>query len=76
LATGAVLSMWRPMSRAAIAVPLGLFGFVLYVGTVVALADHVLGLHWAVQLAFFLVAGIAWALPARRLLLWAGEGRR
>jgi hypothetical protein len=67
--------MCRRMPRAAIAVPVGVLGFLLYIGAVVALADHVLGLHWAAQLAFFLVAGVAWAFPARSLVLWAG-GRR
>ena len=51
------------MSRTAIAVPLGLLGFLLYVGAVVALADHVLALHWTVQTAYFVLAGIAWAWP-------------
>lgn len=63
------------MSRAAIAVPAGLLGFVLYVGAVVALADQVLAMHWAVQAAYFVVAGIAWAFPARWLMLWAGGVR-
>ena len=61
------------MSRVLIAVPLGLLGFFLYIGVVVALADHVLGLHWALQVPYFLVAGIAWALPAHHLILWAGR---
>lgn len=69
--------MSPPMSRTAIALPLGLLGFCLYIGMVVALADHVLGLHWALQVPYFLVAGVAWALPAHRLILWAaGGGRR
>jgi Protein of unknown function (DUF2842) len=64
------------MSRIAIAVPLGLLGFLLYIGAVVALADHVLALHWALQLPYFLVAGVAWALPAHWLMLWAARGGR
>jgi hypothetical protein len=68
--------MWRRMSRTVIAVPLGLLGFLLYVGGVVALADHVLRLHWAWQAPYFLVAGIAWAWPAQRLMLWAAGTSR
>ena len=64
------------MSRIAIAVPLGLLGFALYVAGVVALADHVLPLHWALQLPYFLLAGVAWALPAHWLMLWAAGKRR
>jgi hypothetical protein len=63
------------MRRAALALPIGLLGFLLYVMAVVALADHVLGLHWAAELAYFAVAGVAWAFPARWLLLWAGHAR-
>ena len=61
------------MSRTVIAVPLGLLGFVLYVGAVVALADHVLALHWAVQVLYFIAAGVAWAWPAQRLMYWAAR---
>ena len=61
------------MSRTAIAVPLGLLGFVLYVGVVVALADHVLSLHWAAQVLYFILAGVLWAWPARRLIFWAAR---
>lgn len=61
------------MSRTAIAVPLGLLGFLLYVGAVVALADRVLELHWTVQAVYFVLAGIAWAWPAQRLMYWAAR---
>ncbi len=35
------------------------------------------GWHWIVQLAFYLIAGIAWlwVLPMRRMLLWMETGR-
>jgi hypothetical protein len=58
------------MSRPIIALLAGIVGFTAYVGVVVALADVVLELHWLVQLAYFAVAGIAWAPPARRLMFW------
>lgn len=61
------------MSRTAIAVPLGLLGFLLYVGAAVALADHVLAMHWTVQAVYFVVAGVAWAWPAQRLMYWAAR---
>jgi len=63
------------MSRTAIALPLGLVCFALYVMAVVAVADLVLGAHWLLQLAYFLAAGIAWAFPARWLILWAAGAR-
>jgi hypothetical protein len=58
------------MSRVLIALLAGVFGFVLYVGVVVLLADWVLQLHWTVQLVYFVVAGLAWVPPARRLMFW------
>ncbi len=59
------------MSRSSIAVLIGLFGFVAYVLVVLALADHVRGLHWTLEFVFFAVAGVAWVWPARRLIVWA-----
>lgn len=59
------------MSRSAIATLLGLAGFAAYVALVLLLADHVQGLHWTLELAFFAVAGIAWVWPAKRLIVWA-----
>ncbi len=61
------------MSRTAIAVLIGLLGFLLYVGAAVALADHVLSLHWTVQTVYFVLAGVAWAWPAQRLMYWAAR---
>jgi len=65
------------MSRPAIAVIAGLAGFLAYLVAVVTLADHVIGLHWAVQALYYVVAGVLWALPARALMYWAaGKSRR
>ncbi len=61
------------MSRWMVALVLGLLGFALYVGAAVVLADHVLGRHWLLELAYFLVAGLAWAWPARALMVWAAR---
>ncbi len=59
------------MSRGPIALAAGIIGFVAYVALVVALADHVIPLHWAVGLAYYLVAGLAWTWPAMHLVRWA-----
>jgi hypothetical protein len=65
-----------PMSsRIGLAALIGVIGFLLYVGAAVALADLVLPLHWSLVALYFLVAGIAWALPARALMVWAARGR-
>ncbi len=62
------------MSRIAVAGIAGILGFLLYVGVVVAMADHVLPLHWLVQLLYFVVVGIAWAWPAKWLMVWGAGG--
>lgn len=33
------------------------------------------GWHWIAQALFYLVAGIAWILPLKPLLLWMESGR-
>ena len=65
--------MCANMPRVAVALLIGLLGFLLYVGVVVALADHVLELHWTVQAAYCILAGVAWAWPAQRLMYWAAR---
>jgi hypothetical protein len=59
-----------PMSRAPLALLIGTVGLVLYVGVAVSLADHVVARHWALALAYYLVAGLAWTWPAMQLLRW------
>ena len=61
------------MSRIPIAVLVFLIGFTAYVVAVVTLADHVLKLHWVVQAVYFVVTGIAWAWPAKALMVWAAR---
>lgn len=61
----------RGMSRRPVALLAGLLGFLFYVAGVLVVADLVHGLHWAVELVFFAVAGIAWVWPAKRLIVWA-----
>ena len=63
------------MSRIPFAVFIGLAGFIAYVGVAVALADQVVALHWAIQTAYFVFAGMLWVLPAHYLVLWAGRKR-
>jgi hypothetical protein len=61
------------MPRIPLAVLIFAAGFGAYVVAAVTLADHVLRLHWSVQAAYFLLAGIAWAWPARALMFWAAR---
>ncbi len=74
LGVGARAGHIGDMSRIAIAAVGGTLGFILYVMAVVALADHVLALHWLVQVVYFVVAGLIWAWPAKALMFWAARG--
>lgn len=44
-------------------------GMLLYIGIVVTLADR-LPKFWLAQLLYFIIAGIAWALPVMPLMTW------
>lgn len=61
--------------------PVGMLAILAMLGVwcvaVVSLSHTVGTWHWALQLAFYLAAGIAWlwVLPMRRMLLWMETGR-
>ena len=63
-----------PMSRTPLALLLSLVGLFLYVCAAVSLADEVIGTHWVFEALYYLVAGVAWAVPARWLMGWAARG--
>lgn len=58
-------------NRKAVALAVALVGAGIYVWLVVTLADWVVDLHWAVELLYFAIVGVAWAWPAARLLRWS-----
>ncbi len=62
--------MWRAMSRTAIATIVGLAGFTAYVAVVVVVGDHFRQQHWALEFAYYAVAGMAWTWPALKLIAW------
>ncbi len=59
--------------RIFVAACLGLLGFLVYVGAVATLADWVEGANWAVQVLYFVLAGMLWVPAAHYLILWAGR---
>lgn len=46
----------------------------LYISVAVVVADH-LPKAWPVQLAYFVVVGVAWGAPLLPLLSWMNRGR-
>ena len=61
------------MPRILFGTAVGLLGFFAYIVVVLALADWLGAVNWAVQLLFFIIAGIAWVVPARSLMLWTAR---
>lgn len=47
-----------------------LIGLTVYIVLVATVATNWLPLHWWVQVPFYLVAGIAWAIPMRPFMYW------
>ncbi|MEM6625639.1 MAG: DUF2842 domain-containing protein [Pseudomonadota bacterium] len=48
-----------------------LFAFLAaYVVIIVSLGSRMAYAHWALQLVFYVVAGVAWALPLKPLMRW------
>lgn len=62
------------MSRVFFASVIGVLGFLAYLVAAVTLYDAVATLNWALQAAYFVVAGTIWVIPIRSLMLWAARG--
>ncbi len=58
------------MGRPFVASVLGVVFIIVYVVGAITLPD-VLPDQWAVRAVYFLVAGLAWVLPVRWLMLWS-----
>jgi hypothetical protein len=63
------------MSRSTLALLIGVVGFLVYILVVTALGDFLVTAHWALQLVYYLVAGMIWIIPARRLIVWGVQGK-
>ena len=59
-----------PRLKKLIGGPALLAGLALYVAAAVGLAAHALPENWLAQLVYYAGAGVAWAFPARYLVLW------
>ena len=59
--------------RSTVAVLLILLGLVIYSLLAMVVGTYFLPDHWAAELGFYLVAGIAWVWPSARLIGWAAR---
>jgi len=62
------------MSRSTLAFLIGAVGFVAYIVAVVTIGDFFVRQHWAIQLIYYVTAGIVWVFPAKRLIIWGAGG--
>jgi hypothetical protein len=62
------------MPRILLATVIGLSGLLAWLVAVVTFYDAVATLHWALQAAYFVVAGTIWVIPMRSLMIWAARG--
>ena len=65
----------RPGARIPLATIAGLAFLAAWLAGAMVLADHVHGLHPAIQFAYYAVAGFVWVFPVRWLMLWAAGQR-
>jgi len=63
----------KPATRKLIGMLILLTGLIAYIALIVTIATTWLPAHWAVQLGFYAVAGIIWALPLRPLMAWMNQ---
>ena len=63
-----------PRGRKLIGMLILILGLLAYIVLVVTVATTWLPAHWAVQVAFFAVAGVAWALPLKPFMAWMNQG--
>lgn len=64
----------RPSSRSLVASGLIIAGLTVYALLVMQIGARLTGngwLIWAFQIVFYLVAGLIWIVPARRIVRWS-----
>lgn len=59
------------MSRKSISITAGLLFILVYIVAAIVLPDLFGRVHWAVEAAYWCVAGVAWVFPIRWLMLWS-----
>ena len=60
------MKRWHHLIIAILLVP----AISVYVMLCLYLSGFVVGIHWSLDLAYFLAAGLAWLFPAGRVISW------
>ena len=65
----------RPSWRKPVGILLILVLILLWAGLVATIAARIGAMPWPVELAFYVIAGVAWIAPLKPLLRWMETGR-
>ena len=60
------MKRWRHLLVAVGTIP----AFMLYIGIVLWLTDYVTEVHWLIDLAFYVIAGLAWIPLSVKIIDW------
>ena len=60
------MKRWRHLIIAVLLVP----AISVYVMLCLYISGFFVGIHWSLDLAYFLAAGLAWLFPAGRVISW------
>lgn len=63
------------MSRTPVAAIAGLVFVAAYIAAAISLPDLFGRMHWAIEAAYWCLAGVVWVFPVRWLMLWAVHKR-
>ena len=55
---------------------IGIVAFLIAYAAAVVTMGNYLPDHWAAQIAFYAIAGLAWGLPILPLISWMNRGRQ
>ena len=62
----------KPSSRSFIGMATMIIGLTLYAFLAAGIGNLIGDWHWALQMIYYLVAGLIWLYPAKKLLQWMG----
>lgn len=62
----------KPSSRSFIGMAVMIIGITLYAFLAAGIGNLIVEWHWAIQMSYYLVAGLIWLYPAKKLLQWMG----
>ena len=70
------MSQPKPSSRSLIGMFVLILGLTLYAFAAAAIGDIIEPWPLAIEMIFYLIAGILWIIPAKRILEWMGRGHK